>query len=87
MDKQDSGVVALLMFSLQGVNFLHEKLLADIGNWVREPADHNQLDLVASNQYKSTMSHLHIAQAKASNEPITSYAPIMCSLLMLEESE
>ena len=33
------------------------------------------------------MSHLHTTQARASNEPVTSYAPIASSLLMLEESE
>ena len=47
----------------------------------------NVLDLVASDQHKAAMSHLRTAQAKASNEPLTSYAPIARSLLMLEESD
>ena len=44
-------------------------------------------DHVVSDQHKAAMSHLRTAQAKASNEPVTSYAPIARSLLMLEESD
>ena len=47
----------------------------------------NVLDHVASDQHKAAMSRLRAAQAKASNEPITSYAPIARSLLMLNEPE
>ena len=47
----------------------------------------NVLDHVASDQHKAAMSCLRAAQAKASNEPITSYAPIAHSLLMLNEPE
>ena len=45
------------------------------------------LDHVGSNQHKAAMPHLHTAQVRARNEPVTSYAPIARSLLMLEESE
>ena len=47
----------------------------------------NVLDHVASEQHKAAMSHLHATQARASNEPVTNYAPIARSLLMLEEPE
>ena len=33
------------------------------------------------------MSHLRVAQARASKKPVTSYSPIARSLLMLDESE
>ena len=47
----------------------------------------NLLDHVASDQHKVAMVHLHTAQVKANNEPITSYAPIARCLLLLGESK
>ena len=47
----------------------------------------NVLDHVACDQHKAAMSHLRTAQAKASGEPVTSYAPIARALLMLDEPE
>ena len=47
----------------------------------------NVLDHVACDQHKAAMSHLRTAQAKASSEPVTSYAPIARALLMLDEPE
>ena len=47
----------------------------------------NVLDHVASDQHKAAMSRLRTAQARASNEPVTSYAPIARSLLILNEPE
>ena len=41
------------------------------------------LDYVACDQHKTVLSHLRAAKAKARNEPLTSYAPIAHSLLML----
>ena len=49
-----------------------------MGDWDREPPDE---------QHQVAMSHLHVAQVKASKKPFTSYAPIARSLLMLDESE
>ena len=45
------------------------------------------LDHSTSDQHKAAMTHSRTAQAKANNEPITSYAPIARCLLTLEESE
>ena len=47
----------------------------------------NVLDHVACDQHNAAMSHLHTAQAKASSEPVTSYAPIAHALLMLDKPE
>ena len=60
------------------------------GAWVtgsKNQRTSNVLDHVASHQHKAAMSSLRAAKAKASNEPITSYAPIARSLLMLNEPE
>ena len=45
----------------------------------------NMLDHVVNNQHKAAMPHLCTAQERVSNEPITSYAPIVHSLLKEEE--
>ena len=36
----------------------------------------NMLDHMVSDQHKAAMSHLRTAQARANDEPITSYAPV-----------
>ena len=43
----------------------------------------NMLDHVVNNQHKAAMPHLYTAQARVSN--VTSYAPIVHSLLKEEE--
>ena len=45
------------------------------------------LDHATSEQHKAAMSCQRTLQARANEEPVTSYAPIARSLLMLEESE
>ena len=45
----------------------------------------NMLDHVVNNQHKAAMPHLCTAQARVSNEPITSYGLIVHSLLKEEE--
>ena len=58
--------------------------------WVTESENQRTssvLEHVSCDQHKASMSHLHIAQAKARKEPVTSYAPIAHALLMLDESE
>ena len=47
----------------------------------------NVLDHANSEQHKLAMKLLRIAQTKASNLPVTSYAPIARSLMTLEEPE
>ena len=47
----------------------------------------NLLDHVASDQHKAAMARLRTAEAKANNEPVTSYAPIAQCLLSLGESD
>ena len=46
----------------------------------------NVLDHAASNQHKAAMTRRYADQAKADNQPITSYAPIARGLLTLEDS-
>ena len=47
----------------------------------------NILDHVACEKHKIGMSQLCAAQERANKQPITSYAPIAGSLLMLNDSE
>ena len=47
----------------------------------------NVLDHASSEQHKSAMSQHRTAQAKSSNQPITSFAPIARCLLNLGDSE
>ena len=47
----------------------------------------NVLDHDLCDQHKVVMSQLCTAQAKARKELVTSYAPIACTLLMLDESK
>ena len=44
------------------------------------------LDYARSEQHKAAMTQLCIEQAKAANTPITSYAPIVCSLLSMHKT-
>ena len=58
--------------------------------WVTESGNHrtsNVLDHATSEQHKVAMKLLRTAQAKASNLPVTSYAPIARALMTLEEPE
>ena len=47
----------------------------------------NVIDHATSEQHKLAMKLLRTAQAKASNLPVTSYAPIARALMTLEEPE
>ena len=47
----------------------------------------NLLDHVRSEQHKAVMLRHRAAQARATNEPVSSYSPIAQSLLTMEESE
>ena len=47
----------------------------------------NLLDHVRSEQHKAAMLRHRAAQARATNEPVSSYSPIAQSLLTMEESE
>ena len=90
-DKQDRGLVAVLWCSACRV---YESRICSMKNysqaWITGTENQrtsNVLDHVASNQHKASMSHLRTVQARANKEPVTSYAPIARSLLMLGESE
>ena len=90
-DKQDKNLVALLWCSSCRE---YKSKICSMKNysqaWITGSENQrtsNVLDHVASDQHRAAMSHLRTTQARASNEPVTSYAPIARSLLMLEESE
>ena len=91
MDKADRNLVALLWCS---VCRNYQDKICSMKNyssaWVTGTENQrtsNVLDHVACDQHKAAMSHLRTAQAKASSEPVTSYAPIARALLMLDEPE
>ena len=91
VNKDDRNLVALLWCSACREN---DSKICSMKNyscaWVTGSENQrtsNVLDHVASDQHKAAMSRLRAAQTKASNEPITSYAPIVRSLLMLNEPE
>ena len=91
MDKADRNLVALLWCS---VCRNYQEKICSIKNyssaWVTGTDNQrtsNVLEHVVYNQHKAAMSHLHTAQAKASSEPVTSYAPIVRALLMLDKPE
>ena len=90
-DTRDKDVVALLWCSACRE---YQGKICSLKNysqaWITGSENHrtsNVLDHVASDQHKAAMSHLRAFQARARQEPITSYAPIARSLLVLEESE
>ena len=92
-EKEDKNPVSLLWCSACR-EYMYRSKICSMKNYsqasVTGSTNHrtsNVLDHVGSDQHKSAMSHLHTAKAKASNQPVTSYAPIMRALTMLKESE
>ena len=45
----------------------------------------NIIDHVKSDQHRSSMDRVRVEAAKSSNLSITSYSPIACSLLVMDE--
>ena len=91
VDKSDRSLVALL-WCLACREY--ESRICSLKNyshaWVTGSENQrtsNVLDHVVSDQHKAAMAHLRTAQARARKEPVTSYATIARSLLMLDETE
>ena len=91
MDKDDRNLVAVLWCSTCRE---YDSKICSMKNYSRawvtgseNQRTSNVLDHVASDQHKTAMSRLRTAQARASNKPVTSYAPIARSLLILNEPE
>ncbi len=90
-DKEDKSGVALLWCSAcreyqNKIRSMKNYLSAWVTGTENQRTS-NVLDHVACDQHKAAMSHLHAAQGRASNEPVTSYPPIARALLMLDEPE
>lgn len=90
-DKNDKSLVALLWCSVCRKYRDNIRSMKNFSNaWVSGSENHrtsNVLDHVACEQHQAAMSYLRVDQAKARNEPITSYTPIARALLMLDEAE
>ena len=55
------------------------------GSWNHRTS--NILDHAKSDQHKAAMNFMHTALAKARNEPVQSYAPVVRSLLTIDDSQ
>ena len=90
-DAKDKNLVSLLWCSAcrefkdkicSRKNYSHARVSGSTNQRTSNILDHANCD-----QHKAAMSYLRAAQAKASNQPITSYSPIARALTMLDESE
>lgn len=55
--------------------------------WIQETSNQRTsrvIDHANSSQHKASMSYLKVDQAKANNEPVTSFSPFACSLMYMD---
>ena len=62
-------------------NFSRAWIVGSTNQKISNVADHAK-----SEQHHTAMSRVHVEAAKASNLPVTTYSPLACSLLKMDES-
>jgi hypothetical protein len=88
-EKHDKSQVSLLFCEVCKQYESHLKAWKGYSStWVDGSTNYrssNILDHAASDQHKRAMSRLRIDQAKASSDPVTSYSPIVRSLMLMSD--